>query len=507
MLGRRRDLLIRLAARLYQNDAGQARQRPLVKVANKRITDINKRRLDYQVEPKLEQYDPKRTFKPFPFAVNEENKFDVVRRLITPLHDVPYDEQLRSKESYCRNALRLISQELYRDGTPIRMNVQRLPCLVNPVVPSPVINGYRNKNELSIWYGHDGKTLTAGYMVFPIGKHGDTICIEPGDDCTLSRESIRLTEIIQEFIRNRQDIPICFSLGTDGGWRRFIIRVNLDGDLMLVGHVNPRGFKVKQVLEERDRFRDFMVRRCQEVGLKLASLYYQPCPHNSCSHDQVPYECLHGATRLTERIGKFEFQVSPESFLHPNTKAAEVMYDVVRKTMEECFKLSESNIKPLVIDTYCGAGALSLNLAELAGRVIGLSKSGQSIVDADSNGRLNQVENVEFINSQFEIVFERLMEKYSKQFSETILVADVPKTGLHRHVIECIRESRDIQRMIYIAPRLDGTHIRNNLIELCSKRFSRSAPFAPVQATPVDICPHIEFFPTVIALERLPERA
>lgn len=477
-----------------------------VKLASARVGRAIKQRSNNEAQPKINDYNPARQFEPFPFAVTEENKIDVVRRVVTPLHDIPYKEQLSSKESFCRNALRLFGQELYKSGTPVRLDVKRLPCHVNPIVSSPQTTRYRNKDELSIWRGHDGKTITAGYMVFSIGKHGDTVCIEPNGCDTITEQSIKMTDIIQEFLRENAKLPICFSLGTDGGWRRFIIRTNLDGELMLVGVLSPRGLRVQQVLDEKENFRDFMMSRCRDVGLKLVSLYYQPCPHNKCRHQDVPFELLDGKPRIEEKIGKHKYAISPDSFMHQSSKGAEILYDVIRNTIDECFSFNKMGIKPLIIDAHCGVGVLAINLADMAGYVIGIDSCSQAIDDALTNAKLNGITNAEFICSNLEIVLERILEKYSKNRGEILVVCDAPKTGLHRNVVEVLRGCKDVNKMLFVTPKIDGPRVLANLLGLCGKGGVRSIPpFAPILATPVDIYPHVETFQTVIALERLPE--
>nr|XP_035939018.1 tRNA (uracil(54)-C(5))-methyltransferase homolog [Halichoerus grypus] len=40
-----------------------------------------------------------------------------------------------------------------------------LSCLLHPIIPSPVINGYRNKSTFSVNRGPDGNPKTVGYYL------------------------------------------------------------------------------------------------------------------------------------------------------------------------------------------------------------------------------------------------------------------------------------------------------------------------------------------------------
>lgn len=511
-----RHLLVRRSAiRFYHNEAKPefryVDKRPQVKVANSRILRTLRDRRHAESQPNAPwQKDPNVKFEPFPFQVTEENRFEHVKRAVTPLHDVPYEEQLSTKESYCRNALRLLGQELYKSGTPVRLDVRRLPCRVSSIVPSPVLERFRNKDEFSIWHGYDGKTLTVGYMIFPISKHGDTVCVEPNAVCVMKDESIKMTDLVQEFMRQQAKLGICKSLGTEGGWRRFLVRVNVDGELMLIGHLSPRALKVRQVLEERDNFKDFIVRRSQEEGLKLVSLYYQPCPNNKCYHRDVPFELLHGSPTIVEKVGSIKVHLSPESYIHNSTPGAQALFDSVRQSIKDCFPENyddAGSAKPLIINVDCGAGALALYLADMATDVVGIDRNERSIDDARLNVKLNEAKNVEFVAADTEVVLERVLEKHRKKAQNGIIVVtDMSTLGLHNNVIQVLRDCRDVNRIVLILPKLDSMKIMKNVMDLCLKAGSRSlAPFAPILAVPVDTCPQTQAFQTILVLERLPE--
>lgn len=142
----------KLTRRFYQHDSRFREKLPVVKHANKQVKYAlrSRRNVESPASQRTQNYKPG-AFEPYPFQITEENKVEVLQRVVSPLHDIPYEEQLASKESYCRNALRSLGHQLYKSGTPIRLNVTKLPCHVNPIVKSPVIHGYLNKADFSIW--------------------------------------------------------------------------------------------------------------------------------------------------------------------------------------------------------------------------------------------------------------------------------------------------------------------------------------------------------------------
>lgn len=492
----------------FYSDSTFSQRAPVVRVANSRLGRVLKKRSNAESEYRLApDINPSRKFEPFPLKVTEENKLEILRRTVMPLHDMPYEEQLYAKQSICRNALRSIAQELYKNGTPVRLDVTKLPCHVNPIAKATDQYNYRNKDEFSIWRGLDGETPTVGYMLFPISKHGDTISVEPHGCTIMKEETLRLTDILQDFIRNQAKLPVCYSLGEEGGWRRFIIRSNLKKELMLIGHLSPRVLRVQQVIDEKVNFRDFIVEKAKAANLDLKSLYFQPCPNNSCSHLQVPFELLYGEKSLKETINGSTFLVSPESHIHHSTSGLEILLNTVRKTAIDCFQLDpQSKQKPLLLDISCGVGTMGISMADLVSGVVGIDKSGLAIDDARANAKLNNLKKSEFICSEVEIVIERVLEKYSAYKKDTLAVCVAPNTGLHRNITQALRRCKDVNKIIYVTPRVDGDGFMRNMLTLCKKETGKVAPpFMPVLGTPVDVYPQLRPCDFVLALERLPE--
>lgn len=442
---------------------------------------------------------------PFPFLVTEDNKLQTLRNIMTPLHDIPYEEQLSTKASYCKRGLRLLTQQLYRSGTAIRQDVNRLPCRFKPIVGCPVTEQYRSKDEFGIWRGIDGQTETVGFWVFPVSRHGDTVSLQPEGIITMRPDVIKLVELLNKFIQGEKKLPISYSLGHDGGWRRFTIRSNQKNELMLIGVVNPRTLKVQQIIDEKKLFRDFITKNAEEANLKLSSVFFQACPSNKCSHDYAPFELLDGKPFIEEEINNTKVLISPESYIQENTSALEMLHKEVRTTIEECFQYPDG-MKPNIVDAMCGSGLLSINLADLATRVIGIDHVGQSIEVARRMAELNKITNCEFINTSFEIIIEQLFDKLAKTQEETLLVAHVAKKGLLPFVATAIRECESVRRIIYITPKIEHDNCQKDLMRLCQKESGKTGslpPFIPVQATPVDMLPHCEGCNLIIALERV----
>lgn len=496
-----------VSSRSYHDSRFQSKNKnnPIARVINKESKTVLNRRIDRDKElTATEQRGPLRTFEPFPFKITEDNRLETIKNIITPLHDIPYEQQLVSKNSNCKKGLRLLTQQLYNLGTSIRQDVNRLPCRVKPIVKSPLTENYRSSDEFSIWNGIDGKTPTVGYLAFPISRHGDSIALKPDGINIMKPITFELLSIVQQFIDTHRTLPICTALGTEGGWRRFSIKSNSSGESMLIGVASPRTIKVQQLVDEKEIFKQFMVEKTSQLGINLVSLYFQACPYNKCSHIQAPYELLHGVPYIKEIIGDLETMVFPESYVHPNTSALAVYHNEIINTIKECYEFGER--KPLILDVNCRSGIMAINLACLASKVIGIDPCSGSIQDAINNCKLNQIRNCQFVCSSPEIILERLLEKHARDRDEIMVVANVTKKGLLPYVAEAIRNCELIKKVIYITPKLEHNNCQKDLIRLCKKQTGNTdatTPFMLIQATPVDLLPHCEGSDVIIALQRV----
>jgi 23S rRNA (uracil1939-C5)-methyltransferase len=87
-----------------------------------------------------------------------------------------------------------------------------------------------------------------------------------------------------------------------------------------------------------------------------------------------------------------------------------------------------------VYDLYSGTGSISLYLARDARHVLGIETLPQAVDDARYNARLNEVNNVSFVQGDAKDLFnDALVEKYGRP---DVLVVDPPREGLHVNVTE-----------------------------------------------------------------------
>ncbi|CAL9008123.1 unnamed protein product [Prunus brigantina] len=84
-------------------------------------------------------------------------------------------------------------------------HVGGLPCSLEGILASPVVNGYRNKCEFSVGYSLQGK-ITVGFMLGNF-REGVTAVEEPFDCPNVSRISCKYASIFQEFLQH-SSVPV-----------------------------------------------------------------------------------------------------------------------------------------------------------------------------------------------------------------------------------------------------------------------------------------------------------
>ena len=149
---------------------------------------------------------------------------------------------------------------------------------------------------------------------------------------------------------------------------------------------------------------------------------------------------LWGKDVMEDTLGGLRFSVSPLSFFQVNPEQTEKLYrlalDYAQLTGEET-----------VVDAYCGAGTISLLLAQKAKKVIGIEIVPEAIENANQNASRNGVENAEFIVGASE---EILPELVRKGLTPDVVVVDPPRKGCDEAVLRAILEVKP-KRVVYVS--------------------------------------------------------
>lgn len=139
---------------------------------------------------------------------------------------------------------------------------------------------------------------------------------------------------------------------------------------------------------------------------------------------------LHGVDHISEKILGRTLRISPYSFCQTNTRGAELLYGILRSWIEPL------KAKTL-LDLYCGGGGITLSVADLCERVMGVELVESAVADARHNALLNNVTNCDFMAAKVEDILPSLA---AQKIEVDAVVTDPPRSGLHPTAAKALKE-------------------------------------------------------------------
>ncbi|GMR59219.1 hypothetical protein PMAYCL1PPCAC_29414 [Pristionchus mayeri] len=489
----------------------------------------------------------------------ENARVKTAKESVTPLADMPYEEQIQMKTKECHRLVRRMIQDFYiaRVGG---MKGVTSHSLLQPIVPFTSKAVYRNKCEFTVGKSLDGKT-TVGFVGGRFSKNEHYVL--PVEECpNLSPQTKIIVREFTQFVEE-SGMDTFNEFERKGTWKMLTVR-EMSGDLLLIVTVFPiedeeKEQAVKKMLMERLHSLDTISR-----GFRVTSLYWQVQANAS---DEPERTLLAGSPYIYETVLGVRFRVSPDAFFQTNSAAAAILYKTIGdacqlgelkkanegKLEEEGEGVPEKRIKieneyvvgisfiiktrtstlgdengetkkeeesgeeekTVLLDICCGTGTIGQCIMKNVGKerekktcCIGVELIESAVEDAKANARDNGItENLcSYVAGKAEDTFRGLRRYVPQAFSldsaRVIGVLDPPRRGIHHKVVVGCRELKSLQRLIYVS--CDPSAAIRNLTELCrpeSNKFS-GAPFKVETITPVDMFPMTEHFEWVISLIR-----
>jgi 23S rRNA (uracil1939-C5)-methyltransferase len=274
-----------------------------------------------------------------------------------PLIGQAYGEQLRSKREQVRLAL---------DAYPRLASID-----VPEVVGSKEAFGYRNQAKLVVRRTRSGVLLG----VYRPGTHR----VADVRRCATHHPLIEpILEAVAGIVEEL-DIPAYDERDHSGCLRYVVVRVavwNRTAQVILVT-------KTKMLPNNRQ-----VVRALQRVrGVESVVQNVNPEPGNVILGPT--FMPLTKVDALIDKVGPFKLRTRPGAFLQANIGVARRIY---RQTADWIAPRENE----VVVDLYCGAGALTFHLAATAKLAVGIEESPVAVVDAKANVRLNGISNARF---------------------------------------------------------------------------------------------------------------
>jgi 23S rRNA (uracil1939-C5)-methyltransferase len=187
---------------------------------------------------------------------------------------------------------------------------------------------------------------------------------------------------------------------------------------------------------------------------------------------------LAGEPFIRDKIGRFEFEISANSFFQTNTAGAARLYEVVKS-------YAELTGQETLVDLYSGTGTIPILLSDGAAKIVGIEISESAIRDAQKNCQKNRVKHCQFILADIKAGLEQIGEKTD------VMIADPPRAGMHVDVVKAIR-SLAPARIVYVSC---------NPATLARDLAMLTEDYRVMEVQPVDMFPHTYHIESVARLD------
>ena len=383
--------------------------------------------------------------------------------------DLKYEEQLKFKTKQVKESLKHIG------------GFSDFP--IQDALGSDEIFYYRNKMEYAFTPDPNQELI--------LGLHPKERFYQVFDlkECFLQSEKANLiVDLVRRFAKEKKLIP--YDLKKRSGFLRFLaIREGKNTDMTMVNLVTNKGefpFKDEFSSQLLSNF-PFVKSIVRNINSKLANI--------AVGEEE---DILGGERTITEKLGKFKFEISSNSFFQTNTRQAEKLYEVV-------VNMADLQGDESVLDLYCGTGTISIFLSQKAKKIIGVESVEESVRNAQRNAELNGITNCEFVCGEV----KKVLAKFSavgatpaggqgsayggvadKEIPDLVVV-DPPRAGLHKHVIKSLLEIKP-PKIIYVS--CNPSTLARDLKILCEEGYQLE------NVQPIDMFPHTYHIETVVKL-------
>ena len=149
---------------------------------------------------------------------------------------------------------------------------------------------------------------------------------------------------------------------------------------------------------------------------------------------------VYGDGTIKDRLGDYEFKISPNSFYQVNPVQTEKLYNLAI----EGAKLKKDDI---LCDLYCGIGTIGIFASKYVEKVYGVEIVEEAIKDAKQNAKINNVDNIEFIQGDVEVAFNKMLDNGVKP---SVVIVDPPRKGLDSKTVQNLCNLK-LDRLVYVS--------------------------------------------------------
>ena len=373
---------------------------------------------------------------------------------------LPYEEQLRIKETQVRELLDSVCRDYEFEG----------------IKGSPVFDGYRNKMEFSF-----GDAYKDGPLALGMHKRGSFYDIVTTEECKLVHPDFcEILKVTKAYFEQAQ-AGFYKKMQHTGYLRHLLVRRAVKTGEILVALVvssQTEGLKMPETRLLEGWQEQLLALRLEGSFAGILQIV------NDSLADVVQSDetkVLYGQDYFYEELLGLKFKISPFSFFQTNSLGAEVLYETARGYVGE-------TKDKVVFDLYSGTGTIAQIIAPVASKVVGVEIVAEAVEAAKINARMNGLDNCEFIAGDVLKVIDEIKDK------PDMIILDPPRDGIHPKALGKIIDF-GVERMVYISCK--PTSLVRDLAVL------QESGYRVVRGCAVDMFPHTANVETVCLLTRI----
>jgi 23S rRNA (uracil1939-C5)-methyltransferase len=351
---------------------------------------------------------------------------------------------------------------------------------VQATVPSPAVFEYRNKMEFTCadrrWLMPDELLDPRAEKSFALGLHvpGTFHKVIDTQDCLLQPQvGNRILSEIRDYIRS-SGRPVYGLRSHEGFWRFVMLRSAADSERWMVNIVSA--------LEDPAVLRP-LAEHLRARFPQLASMVNNVTRRRAGIAVGEFERLVAGEASIRDRIGRFEFEISANSFFQTNTRGAARLYE----TVADYAQLSPSDS---LLDLYSGTGTIPILLSSRCRQAVGIEISASAVADARTNCRLNGIANCRFLQGDIQDCLPGL------DLRPEVVIIDPPRAGMSREAAQQVLRLAP-ERMVYVSC---------NPATLARDLALLQADYQTLEVQPFDLFPHTFHVESIARMERRPER-
>lgn len=284
--------------------------------------------------------------------------------------------------------------------------------------------GYRNKGAYPV-----AQTDGAPACGFFAPRSHDLVPLPEGGCAIQGEDSAKATQAVLSWMRENS-VPAYDEQTGRGLVRHIMTRSTTSGELMVVVVVTradiPKASRLIELL------------RAAVPGLCSVCLSVNSRRTNVILGTDI--RVLWGKAAMEDTLCGLRFSVSPLSFFQVNPRQTERLYGLA-------LEYAGLTGAETVVDAYCGAGTISLLLAQKAKKVIGIEIVPEAIQNANENAARNGIANAEFHVGATEELLPKLV---ANGLRPDVIVLDPPRKGCDPAVLQAIIAAAP-KRVVYVS--------------------------------------------------------